>query len=121
MEARKEVYGEIDEQHPLIIMTAYVPDFKHKSIDAVLEHKSQLEAVSRQPFTYVCITDAISTDDAASCGLDCIPFSSIRVRSNRQLWLTEARRRDIQLPKSAIVKWIDMDAPVPKTLDFSRD
>lgn len=121
LEAQKEVYGEIDEQHPLIIMTAYVPDFKHKSIDSVLEHKSQLEAASKQPFTYVCITDAISTDDAASRGLDCIPFSSIRVRSNRQLWPAEARRRDIRFPKSAIVKWINMDAPIPKTLDFSRD
>ena len=120
LEARKEVYGEIDEQHPLIIMTAYVPDFKHKSIDAVLEHKSQLEAASRQPFTYVCITDAISTDDASSRGLDCIPFSSIRIRSNRQLWPAEARRRDIRIPKAAIVKWIDMYAPVPKSLDFSR-
>lgn len=121
LEARKEIYGEIDEQHPLIIMTAYVPDFKHKSIDSVIEHKSQLEAVSKQPFTYVCITDAISTDDAASRGLDCIQFSSIHVRSNRQLWPAEARRRDIRLPKSATVKWIDMYAAVPKTLDFSRD
>ena len=119
LEARKEVYGEIDEQHPLIIMTAYVPDFKHKTIESVFEHKERLEADCEQPFTYVCFTNEISIEDAMARGLDVIPFSSDKVKNNRKLWQNEMKRKDIKLPKNATVIFLQLDL-LPNKLDLIR-
>ena len=95
-------------------MTAYVPDFKHKTIESVFEHKEQLEANCKQPFTYVCFTNEISTEAAAARGLDVIPFSSDKVRNNRELWQNEMKRKDIKefeavLALYTISRCADMD------------
>ena len=108
LDAKKEVYGEIDEEHPLIIMTAFVPDFRHKSIETIFEHKEMLERTCKQPFIYVCFTDEISIEDAQEKGLDVIPFSSKTVKNNRNLWINEINRKDIKIPKNATVVWIDI-------------
>lgn len=121
LEARKEVYGEIDEQHPLIIMTAYVPDFKHKDIESVFAHKAALETACQQPFTYVCITDEIATADAASRGLDVIPFSSAKAKADRSLWPAELKRKDIKLPKYATAIWIDMNWQLSENVALARN
>ena len=100
-------------------MTAYVPDFKHKTIESVFEHKEQLEANCEQPFTYVCFTNEISIEDAMARGLDVIPFSSDKVKNNRKLWQNEMKRKDIKLPKNATVIFLQLDL-LPNKLDLIR-
>ena len=100
-------------------MTAYVPDFKHKTIESVFEYKERLEANCEQPFTHVCFTNEISIEDAMARGLDVIPFSSDKVKNNRKLWQNEMKRKDIKLPKNATVIFLQLDL-LPNKLDLIR-
>ena len=121
IDAKKEIYGEIDKQHPLIIMTAFIPDFRHKDIETVFNHKEMLEKMCKQPFTYVCFTDEISTEDAQEKGLDVIPFSSNTVKNNRSLWKNEMNRKDIKLPKNSTVIWIDINKSFELEFEITRN
>ena len=73
------------------------------------------------PFIYVCFTDEISIEDAAIRGLDVIPFSSAKVKNNKELWQNEIKRKDIKLPKNATCVWIDIYNTINTKIDFSRD
>ena len=121
LDAKKEVYGEIDKEHPLVIMTAFVPDFRHKNIESIFEHREMLERTCKQSFTYVCFTNEISVEDAQKKCLDVIPFSSISVKNNRNLWKTEMNRKDIKLPKNSTVIWIDINTVFKSEFEITRN
>jgi len=90
-------------------MTGFVSDFTHKSIESVVKHKRELESKIEAPFTYVCFTNEVSTEEAFEMHqLDVIPFSSTKVKNDRKLWKSEMKRKDVKLPKNAKVIWVDI-------------
>ena len=107
-EAKKE-FGEIDDQHPLILMTAFALDYKYNNVDYILKHKKNLEEKCKQNFTYVCITNENIHDNM---NLNIIPFSSEKVKKNKKIWKNELNRKDIIFPKKSTVIWIDFDKQI---------
>ena len=91
----EKTYGDVNDDHPLIVLCGFKPNFKMKSIDAIYEKKTQLELNCSVPFTFVCFTD--DPGNADELGIDVIPFSSKEVRDDPRRWKDEIKREDVEI------------------------
>ena len=111
----KELYGAIDDDHPLVIMTMFYPDYKHKDSSCVLKFKQNLDVYCKDPYTFVCL----STEDIPD-------VSTILFDKDPQLSKLELVQKhiidnqNICYPKDATVVYIDIDHKFANNMSFVR-
>lgn len=102
----EKTFGEVTDDHPLIVFCGYKPNFRMKSIEVIYEKKTQLEMSCQVPFTFVCFTD--DPGNADELGIDVIPFSSKEVRDDPKRWRNEIKRKDVKYPKNSFLEIIQI-------------
>lgn len=111
----KELYGAIDDDHPLVIMTMFYPDYKHKDSSSVLKFKENLDIYCKDPFTFVCF----STEDIP--GINCIQFQRDPTLSRIDLVQKHIiDNKSICYPKDSTVVYMDIDHKFTSDMSFVR-
>ena len=108
IEAAEEVHSS-SRQQCIVIASAFVPSFKHKSYEDVLKHADAFKLMCSQPVSYVCFSDDIPEEDARQHGIQAVKFSSREARDDESKHQLELKRDDISWPDDAAVCWTSLD------------
>lgn len=109
-----KIYGSIDDENPLIIITMYYEDFKHKDPSIIQKHFDMLSQYSDVPFTYVCFSN-VEVD-----GIDTIPYKVKKGKLKEDYIEEFLTRKDVSWPKNANIAYIDIDTNVSKLFALFR-
>ena len=115
VEHSKEIYGAIDDDHPLIIMTMFYPDYKHKDSSCILKFKQNLDKYCKDPYTFICV----STEDIPNINI--IPFK--RDNSLSKIELVQKYiidNKNIKYPENSTIAYIDVDHIFAGDMSFVR-
>ena len=112
----KEIYGAIDDGHPLVIITMFYPDYMHKDSSCVVKFKQNLEAHCVDPFTFVCF----STEDIP--GIDCLLFERDSDLSKAELVQKYILDNDrVQYPENSTKVYLDIDYKFGENMLFMQN
>lgn len=96
----KRIFGCIDNDHPLIICTEFIPRFNY-GIQEFLEFKMNIDANISEKFEFVCFTN----EDLSEYSIDCIPLS--KEYQDIEDCKQELNRSDIDFPEHSTIEWIE--------------